>query len=78
MVADGWVAVDGEEVVSGRLRRYFVLTEATSNRSCTGGCGTGAQVGGYDELWTPVALALPLLALAVDRGRRRRTPSPAA
>jgi DNA-binding PadR family transcriptional regulator len=26
LVADGWVAVDGEEVVSGRLRRYFVLT----------------------------------------------------
>jgi len=27
LVADGWVAVDGEEVVSGRLRRYFVLTD---------------------------------------------------
>jgi DNA-binding PadR family transcriptional regulator len=27
LVGDGWVAVDGEEVVSGRLRRYFVLTE---------------------------------------------------
>jgi DNA-binding PadR family transcriptional regulator len=27
LVADGWVEVDGEEVVSGRLRRYFVLTD---------------------------------------------------
>lgn len=27
LVADGWVAVDGEEVVVGRLRRYFALTD---------------------------------------------------
>jgi DNA-binding PadR family transcriptional regulator len=27
LVEDGWVSVDGEEVVSGRLRRYFVLTD---------------------------------------------------
>jgi PadR family transcriptional regulator PadR len=26
LVSDGWVEVDGEEVVSGRLRRYFALT----------------------------------------------------
>jgi PadR family transcriptional regulator PadR len=27
LVADGWVTVAGEEVVSGRLRRYFELTD---------------------------------------------------
>jgi DNA-binding PadR family transcriptional regulator len=26
MVGDGWVAVDGEEVVRGRLRRYYRIT----------------------------------------------------
>lgn len=28
LVADGQVAADGEEVVAGRLRRYYVLTGA--------------------------------------------------
>jgi DNA-binding PadR family transcriptional regulator len=32
MSADGWVAVDREEVVDGRLRRYYRLTDDGAGR----------------------------------------------
>ena len=35
LVADGWVAVDREEVVDGRLRRYYRLTDQGAARLAT-------------------------------------------
>ncbi|TDV44962.1 PadR family transcriptional regulator [Actinophytocola oryzae] len=35
LAADGWVAVDREEVVDGRLRRYYRLTEQGVTRLAT-------------------------------------------
>jgi DNA-binding PadR family transcriptional regulator len=32
LCGDGWVAVDREEVVGGRLRRYYRLTDAGATR----------------------------------------------
>jgi DNA-binding PadR family transcriptional regulator len=32
LASDGWVAVDREEVVDGRLRRYYQLTERGATR----------------------------------------------
>ena len=58
MVGDGWLEVDGEEVVDGRLRRYYRIT----------GAGVEVLAGETARLEANASVARRQLARRLDPG----------